>query len=97
MRYSTIVEKDDKTLLEIIDAEEIPYIQGCDTLVVNALRQQPHHIVGQLDVGGQLGIDFGMAADVVAGVDEPRLTGSNAAGKGDGLVEGLMDGQEITI
>jgi len=31
-----------------------------------------------------------MAADVVAGVDEPRLTGSNAAGKGDGLVEGLM-------
>ena len=47
-------------------------------------------IVGQLDVGGQLGIDFGMAADVVAGVDEPRLTGSNAAGKGDGLVDGLM-------
>ena len=49
MRYSTIVEKDDKTLLEIIDAEEIPYIQGCDTLVVNALRQQPHHSHQTLD------------------------------------------------
>ena len=31
------------TDMKTIDAEEIPYIQGCDTLVVNALRQQPHH------------------------------------------------------
>ena len=30
---------DMKTIVE----EEIPYILGCDTLVVNALREKPHH------------------------------------------------------
>ena len=47
-------------------------------------------VVGQLDVGRQLGVDFGMAADVVAAVDEPGLTGSYAMGKADGIVEGLV-------
>ena len=31
------------TDMKTIAQEEIPYIEGCDTLVVNALRQQPHH------------------------------------------------------
>lgn len=31
------------TDMKTIAKEEIPYIEGCDTLVVNALRQQPHH------------------------------------------------------
>lgn len=43
-----------------------------------------------MDVGGQLGVDFGMAADVVTAVDEPRLTGPYPTGKTDGIVEGLV-------
>lgn len=31
------------TDMKIINEEEIQYVQGCDTLIVNALRQQPHH------------------------------------------------------
>jgi phosphoribosyl 1,2-cyclic phosphate phosphodiesterase len=31
------------TDMKTIAPEELPYIEGCDTLVVNALRQQPHH------------------------------------------------------
>ena len=31
------------TDMKTIAKEEIPYIEGCDTLVVNALRQKPHH------------------------------------------------------
>jgi phosphoribosyl 1,2-cyclic phosphate phosphodiesterase len=31
------------TDMKTIDEREIPYILGCDTLVVNALRQKPHH------------------------------------------------------
>lgn len=31
------------TDMKTIAQEEIPYIEGCDTLVVNALRQKPHH------------------------------------------------------
>ena len=31
------------TDMKTIADEELPYIEGCDTLVVNALRQQPHH------------------------------------------------------
>ncbi len=31
------------TDMKTIAEEEIPYIQGCDTLVVNALREKPHH------------------------------------------------------
>ena len=29
--------------MKTINEEEIQYVQGCDTLIVNALRQQPHH------------------------------------------------------
>ena len=47
-------------------------------------------VVGQLDVGGQLGVDFSVAADVVAAMDEPRLTGPYAMGKADGFVKGLV-------
>ena len=31
------------TDMKTIDAAEIPYIEGCSTLVVNALREKPHH------------------------------------------------------
>ena len=31
------------TDMKSIAETEIPYIQGCDTLVVNALREKPHH------------------------------------------------------
>ena len=31
------------TDMKTIAEEEIPYILGCDTLVVNALREKPHH------------------------------------------------------
>ena len=31
------------TDMKTIHEEEIPYIEGCDTLVVNALREKPHH------------------------------------------------------
>lgn len=31
------------TDMKSIAEEEIPYVRGCDTLVVNALRLQPHH------------------------------------------------------
>ena len=31
------------TDMKTIAEEEIPYIMGCDTLVVNALREKPHH------------------------------------------------------
>jgi phosphoribosyl 1,2-cyclic phosphate phosphodiesterase len=31
------------TDMKTINEEEIQYVQGCDTLIVNALRQQPHH------------------------------------------------------
>ena len=47
-------------------------------------------IVGHLDVGGQGGIDLCMAANVVAGVDEPGLAGPYPTRKGNSLVEGLM-------
>jgi phosphoribosyl 1,2-cyclic phosphate phosphodiesterase len=35
--------------MKTIADEEIPYIEGCDTLVVNALRQKPHHSHQTLD------------------------------------------------
>ena len=47
-------------------------------------------IVGHLDSGGQRGVDLGMTADVVAGMDEPRLAGPYPTGKGYGLVERLV-------
>ena len=31
------------TDMKTIAEEEVPYIVGCDTLVVNALRRMPHH------------------------------------------------------
>ena len=31
------------TDMKCIADEELPFIEGCDTLVVNALRQKPHH------------------------------------------------------
>ena len=31
------------TDMKTIAEEEIPYVKGCDTLIVNALRQKPHH------------------------------------------------------
>ncbi len=31
------------TDMKSIAETEIPYIMGCDTLVVNALREKPHH------------------------------------------------------
>jgi len=37
------------TDMKTIADEEIPYIEGCDTLVVNALRQKPHHSHQTLD------------------------------------------------
>ncbi len=37
------------TDMKTIDPEELPYIEGCDTLVVNALRQKPHHSHQTLD------------------------------------------------
>ena len=37
------------TDMKTIDEREIPYIEGCDTLVVNALRQKPHHSHQTLD------------------------------------------------
>ena len=37
------------TDMKTISDEELPYIQGCDTLVVNALRQKPHHSHQTLD------------------------------------------------
>ena len=37
------------TDMKTIAEEEIPYIKGCDTLVVNALRQKPHHSHQTLD------------------------------------------------
>jgi phosphoribosyl 1,2-cyclic phosphate phosphodiesterase len=37
------------TDMKTIDESEIPYIEGCDTLVVNALRQKPHHSHQTLD------------------------------------------------
>ena len=35
--------------MKTIAPEELPYIEGCDTLVVNALRQKPHHSHQTLD------------------------------------------------
>jgi phosphoribosyl 1,2-cyclic phosphate phosphodiesterase len=35
--------------MKTIDESEIPYILGCNTLVVNALRQKPHHSHQTLD------------------------------------------------
>ena len=46
--------------------------------------------MGQLDVGGQRGIDRCMQANVVAGMDEPRLSGSDTTGKADSIVQELM-------
>ena len=37
------------TDMKTIDEVEIPYIVGCETLVVNALRQKPHHSHQTLD------------------------------------------------
>ena len=37
------------TDMKTIAEEEVPYIEGCDTLVVNALRQKPHHSHQTLD------------------------------------------------
>jgi len=37
------------TDMKTIAEEEIPYIEGCETLVVNALRQKPHHSHQTLD------------------------------------------------
>jgi phosphoribosyl 1,2-cyclic phosphate phosphodiesterase len=37
------------TDMKTIDESEIPYILGCNTLVVNALRQKPHHSHQTLD------------------------------------------------
>ncbi len=37
------------TDMKTIDEGEIPYIEGCDTLVVNALRIKPHHSHQTLD------------------------------------------------
>ena len=37
------------TDMKTIDEQEIPYIEGCDTLIVNALRPQPHHSHQTLD------------------------------------------------
>lgn len=37
------------TDMKTIDEREIPYILGCNTLVVNALRQKPHHSHQTLD------------------------------------------------
>ena len=37
------------TDMKTIAPEELPYIEGCDTLVVNALRQKPHHSHQTLD------------------------------------------------
>ena len=37
------------TDMKTISDEEFPYIEGCDTLVVNALRQKPHHSHQTLD------------------------------------------------
>ena len=37
------------TDMKTIAEEEIPYLEGCDTLVVNALRQKPHHSHQTLD------------------------------------------------
>ena len=47
-------------------------------------------VVGHLYIGRQLGIDFGMSADIVTAMDEPRLTNPYAAGEGNGFVQGLM-------
>ena len=47
-------------------------------------------VVGQLDVGRQLGVDLGMAPDVVAGMDEPCAAGSDAACKAHGVAERLV-------
>ena len=37
------------TDMKTIAPEELPYIEGCETLVVNALRQKPHHSHQTLD------------------------------------------------
>ena len=37
------------TDMKTIAEEEIPYVEGCDTLIVNALRQKPHHSHQTLD------------------------------------------------
>ena len=37
------------TDMKTISDDELPYIEGCDTLVVNALRQKPHHSHQTLD------------------------------------------------
>ena len=37
------------TDMKTIAEEEIPYIEGCDMLIVNALRQKPHHSHQTLD------------------------------------------------
>ena len=31
------------TDMKTIDSNEVPYVKGCDTLIVNALRYTPHH------------------------------------------------------
>ena len=47
-------------------------------------------VVGHLDVGGQLGVNLGMTTNIVAAVDEPRLTGPYPVGKADSIVECLV-------
>ena len=37
------------TDMKTIADEEIPYVEGCQTLIVNALRQKPHHSHQTLD------------------------------------------------
>ena len=37
------------TDMKTINPDELPYVLGCDTLVVNALRQKPHHSHQTLD------------------------------------------------
>ena len=37
------------TDMKTISDDELPYVLGCDTLVVNALRQKPHHSHQTLD------------------------------------------------
>ena len=60
-------------------------------LVVNTLLYLYHlTIVSHLDIGGQRGVDFCVATDVVAGMDEPRLARPYPLGKGYGLSERLM-------
>ena len=45
-RSSTLVYITD---MKTINEEEVPYVEGCDILVVNALRMEPHHSHQTLD------------------------------------------------